>query len=86
VEHLGPAFTVAGNLQRPDGTAAREFRQEVALSTPGSTRIYYRTERYPMSDLRATPGVWKLWLLIDGELVGTYAFRLDDSASIGTRR
>lgn len=86
LEHFGPAFTVIGTLHRPDGTVDRDFRHEVALSPRGSGRIYYQTARFPISELRAYPGSWKVRLLIDDELAGVYGFRLDDSASVATQR
>ena len=86
LEHPGPAFTVVATLQRPDGTVDREFREAVASSPPGYSRTYYRTERYPISELRAYPGAWKVQLLIDEELAGVYGFRLDDSASVARSR
>ena len=82
LNHPGPAFTVAASLLRPDGTTARDYRQNIATPPPGASRTYYRTERYPMSELRAYPGAWTLRLLIDGELAGVYGFRLVDSASL----
>ena len=53
LEHLGPAFTVAGTLHRPDGTVDRDFRHEVAPSPPGYRRTYPQTARFPISELRA---------------------------------
>lgn len=86
LEHLGPAFTVRGTLHRPDGSVARDDRHDVAPSPPGHGRIYYQTTHFPMTELRAAPGAWKLRLLIDDELAGVYGFRLDDSATAPKRR
>jgi len=86
LEHPGPAFTVAGTLHRPDGTVDRDFRHEVAPSPPGYRRTYPQTARFPISELRAYPGAWKVRLLIDDERAGVYGFRLDDSASVGKPR
>jgi hypothetical protein len=87
LNHPGPAFTVAASLLRPDGSTARDFRDNVATTPmPGVSRTYYRNERYPMSELRAYPGAWTLRLLINGELAGVYGFRLDDSASVSRTR
>ena len=82
----GTAFTVAASLLRPDGTTARDFREDVAAPQRGASWTYFRTERYPMSELRAYPGAWTVRLLIDGELAGVYRFRLDDSASVSRTR
>ena len=80
------AFTVAAALLRPDGTTTRDFRENVAAPPFGASRMYFRTERYAMSELRAYPGAWTLRLLIDGELAGIYGFRLVDTASMSRPR
>jgi len=86
LNHPGPAFTVAANLLRPDGTTAREFRENVATLERNASRTYFRTERYAMSELKPYPGAWTLRLSIDDQLAGVYGFRLDDSASMSRPR
>lgn len=86
LDHYGPAFTLVGQLHRPDGVAARDFRHDVAASPPGSSRTYYQTARFSVAELRPYPGAWQLRLLVDGQLAGVYGFRLDDSTSVSALR